>query len=182
VLALVLLGLLVDDLVVAAETRVCAGHLASAEEGVHPAAVDVDAIAQLDVATAAIAAQHVPAAPLWHRRHHKHANETNRFKIEEKRTQTNRFKIEEKRTFVSSVNKSTMITSKQCIASSYEQTSKFLDQIIKEAQPSDLTRLADTRLGGSPMSLCSAFRVGIAVALPGRPDALRRAHATRCHP
>jgi putative lipase involved disintegration of autophagic bodies len=107
--------------------------------------VDVDAIAQLDVATAAIAAQHVPAAPLWHRRHHKHANETNRFKIEEKRllskkkkieekrTQTNRFKIEEKRTFVSSVNKSTMITSKQCIASSYEQTSKFVDQIIKEA-------------------------------------------------
>jgi hypothetical protein len=51
VLALVLLGLLVDDLVVAAETHVCAGHLASAEEGVHPAAVDVDvgAIAQLDV-------------------------------------------------------------------------------------------------------------------------------------
>jgi hypothetical protein len=90
VLALVLLGLLVDDLVVATETRVCAGHLASAEEGVHRAAVDVGAIAQLDVATAAIAAQHVPAAPLWHHRHHKHANETNRFKIEEKRTQTNR--------------------------------------------------------------------------------------------
>jgi hypothetical protein len=110
-LALVLLDLLVDDLVVAAETHVCAGHLASAEEGVHPATMDVGAVAQLDVATAAIAAQHVPAAPLWHRRH-KHTNETNQFKIEEKRTQTNRFKIEEKRTFVSSVNKSTMTTLK----------------------------------------------------------------------